>query len=213
MISHQLLIVLALISSVNCDINKILRICEEKDCNLVDPVELNRTKTVSYHRKLLKLISGGVPQLIVENLDQLTENRHISNKCRRRLQMYKDGLDSGREWAFRVLDSSAKVPQAFLDGTVTGFGDFDECLAIESPDNAFAPKYCMVDVFPRVDLAPEKGKISFGQSIMFKGESSEKMTCCNCDHIGSSYFFGLCVPDKCSTQDVRKIVRQGNVGR
>lgn len=56
-----------------------------------------------------------------------------------------------------VHDASAKVPSGILSGNVNQFGDFDECLSVNAPNDEFSGKYCLayvqIDVpeyFPRL---------------------------------------------------------------
>ena len=59
-----------------------------------------------------------------------------------------------------MLDASAKLPSGILDGTLTEFGDYDECLAIEKLDNKkkvqFTGQYCVVDAMPMLPPVPHR---------------------------------------------------------
>jgi len=95
-----------------------------------------------------------------------------------------------------VIDSSGKTPTAFLEGTVTSLGDYDECLAISSPGADIKGKYCLVDIFPMGYKNRERrkdGKVSLNSMQYFKA---------------SAYYFGLCFPSSCSENDVRVVVSE-----
>lgn len=59
-----------------------------------------------------------------------------------------------------MLDASAKLPSGILDGTLTDFGDYDECLAIEKFDKKkkvqFTGQYCVVDAIPMLPPMPHR---------------------------------------------------------
>lgn len=95
-----------------------------------------------------------------------------------------------------MIDSSGKIPAGFTEGTVTSLGDYDECLEIASPKaDDVQGKYCLVDIFPMGYKNRTKrtdGKISLNSMQHFNA---------------SAYYFGLCFPSKCSTQDVKKLLQ------
>lgn len=96
-----------------------------------------------------------------------------------------------------VVDSSGKIPAAFLDGTVTSPGDYDECIGIKGQDDGdIYGKYCMVDMFPHgyeQDKRRTDGKVSLSSMRHFTQ---------------SAYYFGLCFPNACSPSDVRGLVKE-----
>lgn len=49
-----------------------------------------------------------------------------------------------------VHDATAKLPSGVLNGNVNNFGDFDECLNVDAPDNDFQGKYCLSYLQPKV---------------------------------------------------------------
>lgn len=98
-----------------------------------------------------------------------------------------------------MIDSSGKTPAAFLEGTVTTLGDYDECLAIKGTTDEVGDifgQYCMVDVFPmgyKNGRRRTDGQVSLNSMQFFNA---------------SAYYFGLCFPSQCSTDDVRNIVKE-----
>ena len=172
------------------DINVILRVCAPGVGNCFT----NQSFTgEEYYRSALKLMSGGIFQLMIENLDDVIKGSDISAECSASLRATKQGIFAGRHDDFMMLDASAKMPNSLLDSTVTSLGDFDECLAIQT--NGHIGKYCVVDLFP---LRPEEhvwrpNILHFGKYSFFNG---------------TSYFFGLCFPSTCSENEVRSLTRE-----
>ena len=95
------------------------------------------------------------------------------------------------------MESAGKFPPAFLESTVTVFGDYDECLAIESKDeaNVFG-QYCMVDMFPVGNNEDQyRGKEIYLKSIpLFKG---------------TGFLVGVCFPANCTSNEVRVLTSEG----
>ena len=99
------------------------------------------------------------------------------------------------------LDASGKSPNAFLDGTVTSFGDYEECI-FNVPDG----KFCMVKDFiqgPRIDdwkvvknrlPIDEPKKINLKDVVIFKD---------------SQMAYGLCLPASCANNDFVELSKIG----
>jgi hypothetical protein len=140
----------------------------------------------------LKLLTGGIIQLLYENLEQVIKTSQVSAQCQTSLRQTGDGLLSGENLDFKILDASAKIPSSFLESTVTSLGDYDECLSITNHD--YIGKYCMVDVFP---LRPQEH--TWKPELLHLGKYSF--------FNGTAYFFGLCFPSTCSKSDVRSLTQ------
>ena len=98
---------------------------------------------------------------------------------------------------FAVIESAGKLPPGFLESTVTSFGDYDECLAIESNDEEnIVGQYCMTDIFPiGKDEDEYRKKVIYLKSLpLFKG---------------SPFLIGLCLPTACSFKDIKFITNEG----
>lgn len=61
---------------------------------------------------------------------------------------------------FAVLDASAKLPSGVLDGTLSDFGDFDQCLEVVKADSRkkvqFTGQYCSLDASPILPAMPHR---------------------------------------------------------
>ena len=100
-----------------------------------------------------------------------------------------------------MLDSSSKTPSAFIDGTVTSLGDYDQCLSItKGPLSPVDGKYCLVDVFP-LDYTNASRKD--GQLKDKKRVSLNKMRYFR----DSAYYFAICLPSECSEEDTRSLFK------
>ena len=131
------------------DINVILRTCDSQR----DGCPLNAVYDgPQYYEKVVRLLSGGVPQILYQDLDIILSqvgqesrrgggeesngskhrNSIISQSCESSVREIRSHLRQGKEIAFQIIDSSAKFPSSFLENTAISYGDYDQCLAISS---------------------------------------------------------------------------------
>ena len=186
---------LCLWSLVLGDIDLIIKQCREDWCYGLDHND-SRYQGEEYFKKLFKLIGSGISQFIYENGGSLVVHSNVSESCKTSFKRVDEAIGQGEEWAFRMIDSSGKTPPAFLQGTVTELADYDECVDIISTDETVNGMYCMTDIFPM----GYKGKIP---------RTDGQVSLNSMQHINNSaYYFGLCFPDGCNSEDVRVIMNK-----
>ncbi|KAI1303726.1 hypothetical protein HDE_02215 [Halotydeus destructor] len=165
--------------------------------------------TADYRKHMFKLISGGVPQILWEQIADLRtgksdigETYSISSACADSLVNVSIGLDGVYEWAYRMVDSSGKTPSGFFESTITAVGDYNECLDVHTPD--LDGQYCMADLFPLKTHA---------QHATWPGPSREERAATGKVNLGDipyakgmSFNFALCVPSKCQAEEVRNVL-------
>jgi hypothetical protein len=121
------------------------------------------------------------------------------------------------------------MPSGLLEGVFASFGEFDECLDIESPSENGSPiygQYCLMSPvipYPKLNnYQPKDEKINFGDSfkllrdILVENRVNkyleinpmlkfiEAMNLYN----GSVFRIGICIPDKCDPGDVGQAVNK-----
>lgn len=47
---------------------------------------------------------------------------------------------------FAVYDATAKIPSGVLNGNINQYGDFDQCLGVESASKSFRGQYCLARI-------------------------------------------------------------------
>lgn len=105
-----------------------------------------------------------------------------------------------------VLDASAKTSSGFLVGTVSSFGDYDQCLNIntqEEGNNLPTGQYCTI-----------KLEFQFGEENSTNNElSSIQSLVMNRVPMFNYYYkqIGLCLPSACSVDDVNLIIEQSKL--
>ncbi|XP_066592062.1 uncharacterized protein [Prorops nasuta] len=89
---------------------------------------------------------------VVNVLSKLAEDYKdvppIGNKtCIGHLLLYHEGMQTGKRWARKMIDSSSVYPPpGFLDGNIMDLGLYDECLSVKVGKNTmdFQGRYCSV---------------------------------------------------------------------
>jgi hypothetical protein len=120
------------------------------------------------------------------------------------------------DWAFQMYNSWGKFPPSgIIEGTVTDFGDYDQCLAIEPNEVIGKSQYCLIDIslplpkpmpihqniFHRVDVLPQFVNKS-GNNVFVKLSKD------------ASFFYwvyirlGICSTIKCSQKDVKTLIEK-----
>lgn len=169
------------------DANIIIRTCSynktigHSDCFTEDEV--------TNYQPFIRLMSGGISQLLFDQISQVTQLSDVTKQCSSSLTQVYDQLLQGDDGAFRLIDSSAKFPPGSIEGTVSDFGDYDECIQVR--EDHLVGQYCLVDVLVKRPRQPKQGLFELGKYHFFNE---------------SARYFGICFPNTCSTQDIRMIV-------
>lgn len=127
-----------------------------------------------------------------------------------------------------MIDSIGSFPpKGYFEGTFSDFGEYDECLSVESPPDRDSPpilgKYCVSKVilpYPSIDLFTYKqsGK-QLDDLFGFKyeefaglGKTTEKQLVEALNMINGSIFqLGLCIPAVCSPQEIQTMLNNGRL--
>ncbi|KAL3186094.1 hypothetical protein MRX96_028220 [Rhipicephalus microplus] len=135
----------------------------------------------------------------------------VSPDCRDALLKVVFGIRQLKRWAFQFLDAAGKPAGGILTGTLTAFGSYDQCVAIEARDSPaeeprFTGRYCTVELRPPIPKRPRYYTLHdqvqlFNNTTRTKGEIAEKM------HFFYFlvYRYGVCVPSTCQREDVETI--------
>ena len=99
-----------------------------------------------------------------------------------------------------VLDASSKSPSGILEGTITSYGDFEECLSIVPPNVGlqFVPKYCMIELVPNPKFEHVGNITNYIQStIPIFGVTKMQ--------------FAICFLSLCSESDISKLLHRSKL--
>ncbi|XP_022253984.1 nose resistant to fluoxetine protein 6-like [Limulus polyphemus] len=103
------------------------------------------------------------------------QEENVTTKCTNDVHLLLEDLKELKTWAFEMLDSTGKPPGGLLEGTVTAFGSFDQCINIkkEKDDSQLLRgQYCSVHLRP--PLPPRNRYASVVKPLdVFKNISSK----------------------------------------
>lgn len=97
---YQLISLLLLIINVNCDVDQLVKHCNEDWCTSLDPSD-PKYSSKEYNRKLIQFFSAGIPQLIYEDGSKIAVEADVSSSCSEALNKVSKSLLNGEEWAFK----------------------------------------------------------------------------------------------------------------
>jgi hypothetical protein len=147
--------------------------------------------------------------------ESIYNSANISTECKSSILEALKALKNLDDWSYQMYNSWGKFPPSgVIEGTVTDFGDYDQCLAIEPNEAIGKSQYCLVDIsiplpkpvnnhhnfFHRVDVLPHFVNKS-GKNVFVKLSKD------------ASFFYwfylrqGICTPNKCSKSDITLLAK------
>ncbi|CAG2116670.1 unnamed protein product [Medioppia subpectinata] len=145
---------------------------------------------------------------------------NISHECAGSLFKIMMGLRKQETWAVidDIVDSMGSIiPSGFLEGTVTSFGNVDECTVISVPDDGydepFHGKYCLL--YLRPELPPKSGLVKHSDHLFnLSGTTAEGTVF---EHLSERFSgiysvgairVGVCVPSNCQKDEIKPLLSQ-----
>ena len=122
-----------------------------------------------------------------------------------------------------VIDTmGSPMPSGFINGVFSSFGEYDECLDIESPmdgsEAVITGKYCLLK--PILPMPP-MGSLKQNETIVKLNFTFDWMQNMNFDKYvnvileasnlfnRTFYRMGICMPSTCNSQEVENAINQG----
>ncbi|GIY12985.1 nose resistant to fluoxetine protein 6 [Caerostris darwini] len=146
---------------------------------------------------------------ILPSVVNIVDASSLSKDCVQSLSRYASDLIDVRAWAMKMFDSTSKLPSGILEGTLSELGSYDQCLNVEVPFNNgsidLQGQYCGVEIdriLPKIPFNFYLGKTHKTDPLGSVGKLIED--------VGSIFFyskfrFGVCVPSKCTQQDMQRM--------
>jgi len=176
-------------------------------------------------KKLKKGIGGLIGSMVPYALNMSQEAR-ISSNCSGAMLKWVLSMNQLKSWALRMLDASGKPVAGLLEGSLTMFGNYRQCLKIRAPDDDeiefagefreyFRGKYCIVQAKPWL---PQKSRFynlnSKLKSLAETEEESQWYDKTVFDELGEwalafnyvSIRMDVCVPSLCTREDIQKAI-------
>ncbi|KAG0410036.1 hypothetical protein HPB47_012859, partial [Ixodes persulcatus] len=162
-----------------------------------------------------KMVAEGLKK-ILPMMVRMGHESGISSDCQMAYFKTLMGLKDLKIWALKLLDSSGKVPDGILEGSLSAWGAYNECVDVVARDvgaaddvrEYFRGQYCALDVRPYLPPKPKK----YNPQDMFRN-LTEVLPILRTLELDTSlaymYFLkfriGMCVPSTCSLQDMRSL--------
>lgn len=186
-------------------------------------------ETAESWRKLSKKLRKGVGTLIgniVPYALNMTQEAKISGNCSGAMLKWVLGMNQLKAWAIRMLDATGKPIAGLLEGSLTLFGNYRECLKVRAPDDDeiefagefkeyFRGKYCIIQAKPWL---PEKSRFyNLNAKLKALTEDTEENPWYDrtifdeLNELLLAFNFvnlrmDLCIPSLCSREDIQKVV-------
>lgn len=150
----------------------------------------------------------------------------VSNSCKLHLRVALKALDARRNWAVALFNSWAKFPPSgTVRGTLTDFGDYDQCLSNSVNEHFIVPQYCLLDIKLPLPPMPDTHNYYHSTEGLVPQFHHEPITAHFLEngtfyrHLEeqSSVFFwatiqlGICLPTGCSNEDVQLITENSEL--
>ncbi|KAM7303845.1 nose resistant to fluoxetine protein 6 [Ixodes scapularis] len=165
-----------------------------------------------------RVFKGAVDQgfrRLLPHVLKMSEDNDLSAQCTSAFIAVLRKLRSLDRNVLRMVDASGKLAPGLLEGSLTDFGNFDECLSVAVGDDPsahplFRGQYCMVKARPPLPPKPWVVSKHF-QAVNFSLFPETSVIRELLEDAGTFYATttrtGLCMPSSCSKQDVESIVK------
>ncbi|KAI1289528.1 Nose resistant to fluoxetine protein 6 [Halotydeus destructor] len=173
----------------------------------------NATKVFQLYKRMYRLYTDTMGEVTREFTPlAVRASSHIPTHMWPSLLTFVNSLLALHPWALRFIDACGKIPYGLVDGTVSEFGEYDQCLDIEVPDvqDAIYGKYCVMDIKLPLPVKPETVRLDIP---VFQWNGTELQGSIF-DHLGKYFHtlfidsprLGICIPSHFAASDVTDIV-------
>ncbi len=146
----------------------------------------------------------------------IVDSSNISKECKNSILDTLKALKTSEYWAFQMYDSWGKFPpNGILEGTVTDFGDYDQCLAIEPNEVIGKSQYCLIDIsLPLPKPMPIHHNIFHKMNVLpeFVNKSGNNVYSKLSENASFFYSFflrlGICSSNKCTERDIKDLAHK-----
>jgi hypothetical protein len=148
--------------------------------------------------------------------ESIYKTANISDDCKTSILRTMEAFKNLEYWSYQMYNSWGKFPPSgILEGTVTDFGDYDQCLAIKPNEVIGKSQYCLIDIsLPLPQPMPRHQNFYHKVNILpeFMNKSGNNVFNKLLEH--ASYFYwlylrlGICTPNKCTENDVKAMAKK-----
>ncbi|KAH6947723.1 hypothetical protein HPB50_020929 [Hyalomma asiaticum] len=141
---------------------------------------------------------------------ELIYDPRLSPGCIGSLMKIATALRTLDIWAVQMMDATGRPPAGMMQGRLSGYGAYEQCLAVKHDEGIFQGKYCMVHLrYEGGEMSPSLAKVvtKFANYLGFeKAGNVSRMYDEEFLPVAPLYKFGLCVPSLCEADDLQAIM-------
>lgn len=173
------------------------------------------------------LIEGvrSVLKIIFPHIVSMASDAKVSGNCSGAILKWILNLRNLRTWAVQMLDAIGKPSAGILEGSLTLFGNYKQCLSIRAPDEDeieiveefreyFRGQYCVLQIKPPLTRKPKFYSLNSTILSLMRDPSKfkyyEKTVYDDLSELAMAFNFiniraDLCVPSLCSRDDIQRV--------
>ncbi len=146
-------------------------------------------------------------------IESVYKSTNISEKCETSILDTLRALQNLEDWSYQMYNSWGKFPPSgVIEGTVTDFGDYDQCLAIKPNQVIGESQYCLIDI-----SLPLPKPMPIHQNIFHKVNVLPQFVNKSSNNVfvelskDASFFYwiymrlGICAPNLCKSDDLKEL--------
>lgn len=141
---------------------------------------------------------------------------NLSSSCLSSLNHLLSSFQQLQPWAVGMIDSWGKFPMSgVLEGTLTDFGDFDECISVVPP-TMLPPQYCTVEARPLLPPRPRFHNLVHPLHHFYNLTSIASSSPVGPLFLQNVHYFyyimfrvGLCLPSECTRDELNNFISSG----
>lgn len=187
---------------------------------------LDEDEAVTKWRRMDKQMTDGVKsilKIVFPQIVAMSSDAKVSGQCSGAILKWILNLRNLRSWAVKMLDASGKPASGLLEGSLTMFGNYHECLSIRAPDEDeieiveefreyFRGQYCVLEIKPY--LPKKKPFYTMNSSIPSLLRNNykyyEKTLYDDLAELALAFNYvniraDLCLPSLCSRDDIQRV--------
>ncbi|RWS15985.1 nose resistant to fluoxetine protein 6-like protein [Dinothrombium tinctorium] len=163
-----------------------------------------------------------IKEILPFALEYQQDRVNTTPRCSNSMLNFGAAMREKTSWAFKFLDSMGKIPSGLLEGTLSDFGNFDQCLDAEVTTEVswigvqpilYKGSYCLVEIEP--PLPKIKDRLKYETVVLNYTNTELHTTFFNRwatyvhDYYSYPIAIGMCMPSTCTAKEVEKVMANG----
>lgn len=174
--------------------------------------------------KTLQTGIGSILKAIFPQIVAMASDAKVSGNCSGAILKWILSLKSMKTWAIKMLDAIGKPSAGLLEGSLTLFGNYKQCLDVRAPDEDeieiadgefreyFRGQYCVLQIKPPLAAKPRFYSLNSTLTSLLRKSYKpyERTVYDDLSELAMAFHFvniraDLCVPSLCSRDDIQRV--------